>query len=67
MPFPNDKELMKTAAGLVAKLQSLFGTPAGKRPGQIMSHMQPLNILTTTSARQRRPTQWKLRAYRQSG
>lgn len=32
MPFPNDEELMKTAAGLVAQLQALFGAHPGKRP-----------------------------------
>lgn len=33
MPFPNDEELMKTAAALVAQLQAIFGPHPGFRPG----------------------------------
>ncbi|KAH8596257.1 catalase-like domain-containing protein [Bisporella sp. PMI_857] len=32
MPFPNDEELMKTAADLVAQLQAIFGPHPGFRP-----------------------------------
>jgi len=32
MPFPNDEELMKTAAALVDQLQSIFGKHPGFRP-----------------------------------